>query len=271
MISQWDALLKNLGTWQGSFTRLSPDGQLLEDIPSQVSLTALDNGAEVRQVVRKQPAGAESTELVLQYRSLNRSVLFLENGAFSQGSIQWGPFSQFGAELGLIHQDRRLRLVQLYDKQGHLSQITLIREVLAGGTTPERPQLTLADLLGTWKGAAVTLYPDLRSADRYATQLEITASGHEVEQRLTWCDRTFTSRGQIQGNRLVFPGAASDTQVLLLPDGASSTCPLKVGARQPLMLEVGWLLAPNQRQRLIRRYGEKGDWLSLTLVTEKRC
>ncbi|MDJ0549650.1 MAG: DUF3598 family protein, partial [Microcystis sp. M49637_WE12] len=26
MLSQWECLLKNLGQWQGSFTRLSPQG-----------------------------------------------------------------------------------------------------------------------------------------------------------------------------------------------------------------------------------------------------
>jgi hypothetical protein len=36
------------------------------------------------------------------------------------------------------------------------------------------------------------------------------------------------------------------------------------------VLEVGWLILPNQRQRLVRSYNDKGEWVSLTLVTEQR-
>ncbi|MHC5830307.1 MAG: DUF3598 family protein, partial [Nostoc sp.] len=46
--------------------------------------------------------------------------------------------------------------------------------------------------------------------------------------------------------------------------------PLKVQLRQPLFLEVGWLIQPNLRQRMIRSYNDKGEWVSLTLVSEER-
>jgi hypothetical protein len=58
--------------------------------------------------------------------------------------------------------------------------------------------------------------------------------------------------------------------VLLLPDGASATCPLTLTPRQSFFLEVGWLITPTQRQRLIRRYNAQGGWESLTLVTETK-
>ncbi len=56
----------------------------------------------------------------------------------------------------------------------------------------------------------------------------------------------------------------------MLPDGASATSPLKVQLRQPLFLEAGWLIQPNMRQRMIRSYNDKGEWVSLTLVTEEK-
>jgi hypothetical protein len=59
-------------------------------------------------------------------------------------------------------------------------------------------------------------------------------------------------------------------QVLLLPNGASATSPLKVQVRQSFILEVGWLIQPNLRQRMVRSYNDKGEWVSLTLVTEQR-
>ncbi|MBD0363613.1 MAG: DUF3598 family protein, partial [Coleofasciculus sp. C3-bin4] len=100
MPSQWECLLKNLGEWQGSFTRFSSQGEQLEDTPSVVSLEGLNENQTIRQTLRFLPPDQPVDEKVLEYSSLNRSVLFFENGAFSQGSMQWAPFSEFGAELG---------------------------------------------------------------------------------------------------------------------------------------------------------------------------
>ncbi|HEY9607068.1 MAG TPA: DUF3598 family protein [Allocoleopsis sp.] len=275
MTSQWEYLLKNLGEWQGSFTRFSPQGELLEDIPTVVSLEGLNNNQTIRQIIRRLPPGQPANEKVLEYSSLNRSTLFLDNGAFSQGSIQWGPFSEFGAELGLIEGDRRLRLVQLYNKENQIERLTLIREKLAGTDTPERPPLTVEQLLGEWQGEAMTIYPDLRSPDTYPTHLKIDRQdSNRIVQQLTYgagaSARTISSTAQINGSVLTFDQSALPTQVVLLPDGASSNCPLVVKPGHVFVLEVGWLLQPNRRQRLVRTYSDKGEWVSLTLVREQK-
>ena len=62
----------------------------------------------------------------------------------------------------------------------------------------------------------------------------------------------------------------NDIQVLLLSDGASATCPSLISPRKPFFLEVGWLTSENNRQRLIRNYNDRGEWLSSTLVKEVR-
>ena len=267
MRSQWDALLKNLGEWQGSFTRLSPQGEIKEDIPSIVSLEGLNNNQTIRQTI-----SLGGSETVLEYSSLARTVLFFENGAFSQGSIQLGPFSEFGAELGLIHENRRLRLVQMFDKNLQLDKLTLIREHLAGTQPEQRPPLRVDDLLGEWQGEAVTIYPDWRSSQSYPTkmQLELDSAGR-LRQSLSFGDRTITSTATVSDSIIHFNQEPhKQVQVLLLPDGASATSPLKLQLRQPLFLEVGWLIQPNLRQRMIRSYSDKGEWVSLTLVTERR-
>lgn len=275
MPSQWECLLKNLGEWQGSFTRFSPQGEQLEDTPSVVGLEGLNDNQTIRQIIRRMPPGQPVDEKVLEYSSLSRSVLFLENGAFSQGSIQWAPFSDFGAELGLIEGNRRLRLVQLYDKQSQLSRLTLIREKLAGTDAPERPALTLEQLLGEWQGEAVTIYPDMRSPDTYPTVLKIQREdSNRLVQQLTFgtgaSTRTITSTARIDGSILHFDESPLPTQVLLLPDGASSNCPLSVKPGHSFVLEVGWLPQSDRRQRLVRRYSDKGEWVSLTLVREQK-
>lgn len=268
MKSQWDCLLENLGAWEGSFTRLSPRGELIEAVPSIVSFTPLNDSQTMRQIVRLAPANQPPSEKVLEYSSLARNTLLFENGAFSQGSIQYGPFSEFGAELGLIFGDRRLRLVQLFDKQSQLSGLTLIREKLSGSTTPERSPLQVEDLIGTWQGEAIAIYPDWRSPDAFTTTLEIRRDGDRLHQELKFGERSIRSSAEINGSVLWFD--RSGVQVLLLPDGASSNCPLEIKPRQPFVLEVGWLLKPNLRQRMIRSYSDKGEWTSLTLVTEQK-
>jgi hypothetical protein len=189
MRSQWECLLQNLGEWQGSFTQFSPQGELINDTPTVVSLVGVNNNQMIHQIVR--PVNQPVEEKILEYSSLGRGILFFENGAFSQGSIQLSPVAEFGAELGLIDGDRRLRLVQLFNQKGRLERITLIREHLTGATTAERPPLKLDDLVGEWQGEAVTIYPDWRSPDRYPTQLRIVKNGDgQLIQQLTFFRET---------------------------------------------------------------------------------
>ena len=271
--TQWQRLLKNVGTWQGSFTQLSPRGEVLADTPTEVELAPYDNDQAMRQEVRRYPEGAPPQIQKLDYRTLSRATRFLETGAFSQGSIQWGPFSTFGAELGLIVGDRRLRLVQLFDDTSVLKSITLIRERLQGSKAPERAPLQISDLIGIWQGKAVTEYADLRPEQHSETQLTIEQTGeNQISQSISFGagESLITSTGTVDGHKISFAGT-QPVQVLLLPGGASSTCPSQIAPRQPLFLEVGWLLDAQTRQRLIRSYDAAGAWISLTLVTEKKA
>src|SRR6476646_5281560 len=281
MKSQWECLLQNLGEWQGSFTQLAPNGQVLADTPTLVAFEAINNNQTMRQLVRRflpNQNGSEELEIqdkVLEYSSLNRGTLFFESGAFSQGSLQLGPFAEFGAELGLIAGNQRLRLVQLFNREGNLHQLTLIRETRAGTEVVEQPPLQLSDLLGEWQGEAVTIYPDWRSPDRYPTQLKLHQdSADQLVQQLTFgigdTARTITSTARIDGSILYFDQSAQAVQVLFLPNGASSNCPQHLKVGQPFVLEVGWLIEPCLRQRMVRRYDAQGGWSSLTLVTERK-
>lgn len=278
MKAQWDCLLQNLGSWHGSFTRFSPQGELVGETPTIVSLEGYNENRSIRQVVRRLTTPPEDT--VLEYSTLSRSALFLETGAFSQGSMQFGPFSEFGAELGMIEVeannqpgDRRLRLVQLFNKNSQLHQITLIREHREGTTATESPPLTVDDLIGQWQGEAVTVYPDWREPTTCATSLRLQREGRDrLTQQLTWgtTGQTLTSTATLNGSVLTFSDSAQPIQVLLLPGGASATGPTQLTPRTAFFLEAGWLLQPNLRQRLIRSYDNKGEWISLTLVTEHK-
>jgi hypothetical protein len=70
-----------------------------------VTLEGLEKDTLVRQTVSTFPLGESPSEKVFEYRSLNRATSCFEAGAFSQGSMQWSPFAEFGAELGLVAGD----------------------------------------------------------------------------------------------------------------------------------------------------------------------
>jgi hypothetical protein len=271
-ISQWDSLLLNLGSWKGSFTRLSPEGNLQDDIPTLVSLEGLNQNQTMRQTI--QHFSSETGELiqnkVLEYSTLNRSTLFFENGAFSQGSIQFSPVAEFGAELGFIWGDRRLRLVQLFAPNQPLPHLTLIREHRLNTPVAERPPLTVDQLLGEWQGEAVTLYPDRSPPVRYSTTLSVTLESNDrLRQHLTAPQLELTSTAQINGSILLFDQGKYPVQVLLLPDGTSSNTPVTIPRGQLFVLEAGWLIEATLRQRMIRSYDAQGRWSSLTLITER--
>lgn len=270
-MNQWQRFLKNLGDWRGSFTQFSPQGVVLNDTPTRVTLEGVDNNTLVQQRVFKYPPGEPHPDPIeLNYRTLGRNILFFEDGAFSFGSVQFSPVSDFGAEQGFIHHQRRLRLVQLF-KNGEFSGGTLIREVLNGVEIPESAPLTVEELIGQWRGTVTTEYPDFRTPEPYESHLVISRQGNQLQQSLTTSDWQLSSTGEIEGdNRILFSRASEPRQLLLLPDGASCLCPLTIPRQKPFFLEIGWRLGEGVRARLLRNYDATGQWLSSTQIIEEK-
>lgn len=268
MRSQWACFLENLGIWYGSFTRYSPLGELGEDKPTIVSLIGQQSNTKVHQTVEY--LNNPSRNVTLDYQNLNRSILFFEDGAFSQGTTQYAPFSQFGGEFGFRCGDRRLRLVVMYDINSAIDYLVLIREALQHATSSERPHLSVDQLVGTWIGEAVSLSIDYLKPETVRTQLTIETTDSGIQQSLIYGDRTLRSAAKLDGSRLLFDDGPQQFQLLMLPDGASLNCPRQIQLGAPFVIEVGWLLAPDRRQRLMRTYDAKGGWTGATLVTEQR-
>ncbi len=185
--SNWDNLLQHQGRWSGSFTRLSPQGVVVEDRSTTISIECQNNSQTIRQTNQYAPVGDRPAKTkILEYNSLNRGILIFPDGSFSQGSLQFSPISEFGAELGFIRGDRRLRLVQIFnptDGESQLTRLTLIREQRQGTDAPERPPLTVDDLLGSWLGEVTTLYADWRSPNTSSSQLTIHLEGDRPAPR----------------------------------------------------------------------------------------
>ena len=286
--SQWDCLRENLGEWHGSFTQFSPDGIELKDTPSVLVLEESPGSQTIRLVLTRSPVDAPVHEMVrsFSYPGPGWTVPFFETGAFSQGSLQWAPVGQFGAELALRSGDRRLRFVQLFegtaDSKSHLTDITLIRETRAGCHESPSPTLTVDALVGHWVGKAVTRYPSGADATVVDTDLRIAVDGPTLTQTLMFGAganaRTVESSGRIEGNSLWFGQGQSAYRVLILPGGGSVVSPRVIERdcqrhgepKRAFLLEAGWMITPTYRQRLVRQYNEKGEWVSLTLVEEYR-
>lgn len=274
MASQWDNLLKNIGEWQGSFTQFSPDGKQLDDTPSLLILEGLRDNKAMRLTLNRFPKNRSPYELKSEFSSINRSMLVFADGTFSKGSMQWSPVSEFGGEFGLKTDNERLRLVQLYTRESQLQSITLIREKLAGTNPPERPPLTPEQLIGEWQGEAIALYPDWRE-EPTTTHLKVEKeSSDRLRQTLSFgtgsTAQTLQSTARIEGSVLHFEEGKIPYQILLLPNGASSNCPRAIAPRQRFILELGWLVTPELRVRLIRNYSDRGEWVNSILVREKK-
>jgi hypothetical protein len=274
MESNWGNFLKNLGTWEGLFTQVSTDGELLDSTPSILTLEGLEDNQLVRFRVRRfanNTSEQPTVDNVQEYRSLGRQAVFFDTGAFSKGSLQVAPFAEFVAEYGFVSGDRRSRLVQLFDKQGGFASLTLIREIRSGTDAIMRPELTVEQLVGKWEGTAVTVFSDWKPSETAVVSLEINqVNGGYLQQQLSFGSRTIASTARIEGNRLHFEEGVTPRRVLLLPDGVSSNTPLEISHRQPFFVEAGWLLSDNERQRLIRSYNDKGEWISSTHVVEHK-
>jgi Domain of unknown function (DUF3598) len=273
MNSNWDNFLQNLGEWHGSFTTFSPAGEILSSTKSILNLVGSEDNKLVKFRVRRY--GDEgynmppTTDFEEEYRTIGRQNVFFDNGAFSKGTIQISPVSDFAAEYGFVAQDRRLRFVQLFDMERNFSKVVLIREFLADTEPVEQPPLTVDRLIGRWIGKATTAYADLRNAEVVETCLEIQKIGSDkLQQTLTFGDRSISSTALIADQILIF--ADTNREILLLPDGGSSNVPLQINSRTPVFVEAGWLVTDNERQRLLRNYNDRGEWVSSTHVIERK-
>lgn len=282
MKSQWDCIRANLGEWHGSFTRFSLDGEVQTDTPSVLTLAEQPDGSIELVLVRTPPEGSPD-EMIRSFHPPGPGPLvpFFETGAFCQGSTFWSSQARNGAELALTTPERRVRLVLLYAGLGgcsRLSEITLIRESRALSGAVESAPLTVEQLVGTWEGESVSLFPDGRELAGIQSRLTVQRVGDRLEQSLTvkggiggaGGDRTLTSTARIEGNQLLFESGPFPIQVLLLPGGASANGPLEVPVGEAFFLEVGWMVAPGDRQRLMRRYDDQGNCESVTLTRERK-
>jgi Domain of unknown function (DUF3598) len=278
MKSQWECVLENLGEWVGSFTTVTPQGELIEDIPSIIKLTGIRDNQAVHLVLNRFYPLPNSTETYAKEVVWDFSTppgigaIYFETGAFSSGALVVNIGVKTIAEFSLRAGDRRFRMIQTFDIAQQLDRVTFVREHLKGTTTPEQPHLDIADLLGIWTGIATTLYADDRPAIEAKIQstLRVNDTGYQLIENDLLINLTVDP--DTSGAKLWHFIDRSDSQsyqLLLLPDRGYSITPTKIKLGHAFMLEIGWIHQTNQRQRLVRRYDSSGKWESATFFVEQ--
>ena len=277
MKSQWECVLENLGEWVGSFTTVTAQGELIEDIPSVIKLAGMRDNQSVHLVLNRFYPLPNSTEkyakeVVWDFSTPpGVSVIYFETGAFSSGA----PVVYIGvktiAEFSLIAGDRRFRMIQTFDLAQQLDRVTFVREQLQGATTPERPPVDIADFVGTWTGIATTSYADQRPSIETNTRstFSVSDTGYQLVEQDHAIDLTVTP--DLPSPRLwqfTDDRDHQSYQMLLFPDGGYAITPAKISLEHPFYLEIGWIYQTGQRQRLVRRYDSSGKWESVTFMAE---
>jgi hypothetical protein len=271
MKSQWDCVLENLGEWVGSFTAFSPQGAEIEDIPSIISLVGKEGNQTIELVLKRFYPVAGSSELESKSVAMNFSApdpgaVFFAPGAFSSGQVSVNLGTRAIGEFCLVGIDRRCRLVQVYNSALQLERVTLIREQRQGTNAPECPPLTVSDLIGTWSSSEASGSQDgktIASVPKKTKSIFIT-----TDRGYQWDDDVLISLTASSDRLLQFDLDDQSYQMLLLPDSAYSICPTQIIPGHPFYLEMGWLLSPELRHRLIRRYDSTGKWNSTSFIVE---
>ena len=277
MKSQWECVLENLGEWVGSFTTVTPQGELIEDISSIIKLAGIRDNQAIHLVLNRFYPLPNSTEKyakeVVWYFSTPPGIgaIYFETGAFSSGGLTVYLGAKTISEFSLRAGDRRFRMIQTFDISQRLDRVTFVREQLQGTTTPERPQLEIAELVGTWNGIATTLYADNRPAIESNTRsiFKVSHTSYQLIEQDRSIDLTVDP--DVPGARVWHFINSSDSQsyqLLLLPDGGYSIAPTQIELGHAFCLEIGWIHQTNQRQRLVRRYDSTGKWESATFIEE---
>lgn len=275
MTNQWENFLQNLGTWRGSFTTMTLAGEVLKDIPSILEIQPVNGDRQHIQLDLNYFAsggydGAPTKTIQQNFQSLSPLMAFAETGAFSIGPSAYFGVGTFVAEFNFVAGDRRQRMVHFFDVHGNFEKLVLIREFREGTPTPEKPPLTVDQLVGTWAATSYTYGANLPNPVVGQSQLQFKIVGDYLQQSIDLEQRQIQTKALIVGNNQLKFTSDNPRQITLLPDGGSINVPLKLSHSTAFFVEVGWLLSPNLRQRIMRNYDASGKYTNSTFITEKR-
>lgn len=281
MLSQWQCIRQNIGTWYGSFTKFSPDGEQLKDTPSVLTLKETKLDQTMQLVLKRMPTGGTTDVTTRSFSAPGPApyVCFFESGAFTQGSAQWRAFTQFGAEMCLKVGDRRARFVIMYesgvDGSAQLEYVVLIRETQTDGLQFSEPVMIPEYIMGNWQGTLsvlpATMSPMIEGVSAWhfdPSSLKCRSTfGEQVVQLLL--TKELTKEQTALDDIVLFKGDL-DYRLISLPNGTYCLVPSAIEKATKFWIEVGWLRADRMRSRLIRYYDPRGVWTHSALIEDRQ-
>lgn len=246
----WNAFWRHhLGEWQGSWTRYTPSGEVIETFASSRRFTA--DSAQTKVVQRNiyDYADGRSIRREWNFNSVDHSLasgfahpvsdtmrgLALDNGAAAWmiPHLERNQIAPF--ELFLVDGDIRHSVGVLYGTDGHLVRTTSIREERG-----DRSSKSWTDFIdqeepwnpnGRWQGKESQIRADL---SRMPTK----------QSSWQWKETEQTNH--------------------FFPDGIILRCPDQIVAGQPFSVRVVWLVNNNALQTLIVDYDSEAQLIAVT-------
>ena len=287
--SQWNALKENIGVWYGSFEQYAPNGELVKDTPSVLTL-AEENEQTLALTLERMPAGEPKkvNNLTFTYPGPAPYTYFFASGAFSQGSSQWSSFGQFVTEFSMKVRDRRIRFVIAYDSTqsytSALKYVTLICETQEGGAQFNKQSPNLQQLSGAWQGEGEILDPITGSFSPQKESIWMLLKPSEAAYALR-CEEqvgesyaidavsvesTENADGAAAVTTFESKNNAQQYQLMQLSKGAYCFLPKEIRQNDEFRIEVGWVSEQGERSRFIRYYDTRGVWTHSALIHDQQ-
>ena len=252
----WHAFWNNhLGTWKGSWTRYTPEGDVKESFASTREFTANSATTEIVQNNRYRYADGRSRHKQWSYNvkdhnqrdgfahpaSIPMRGLALDNGAAAWliPSLEPNQFTPF--ELFLMDGDRRHSVGVLYGKNGKLIRTASIREQRGGPSTM------------SWTASINQQQP-------WHPRRQWQGEKHQIRKDLSR-DATRKSfwhwKDQDQ----------SEQSNHYLPYRIILRCPERLTPNQPFSIQVIWMLNDDALQTITARYNTNFELIGVTHQT----
>ncbi|MEN9225833.1 MAG: DUF3598 family protein [Thermostichus sp. HHBFW_bins_43] len=266
MKTQKQCLALHLGEWHGLFSDYRPtaDGwELSGQKRSRITFETLDSPSAAESSGAASGIRQTNTYYPLQgsptlgnshswvYQDFSAGLRFFSEGSFSNGRVQLAPFSDFAVEQGFLWGDRKARVVQQWDAQGRLVEVTTILEERgqmldpAGVSPPISKEQLRERLQGQWRGIAQSF----AAGDYHPSEREVCFSG--AEWMSDWDP---------------LPGG------LWIAGPDPLPMPTTHGDRS-FSVSLSWFPRPEdgrQGLRLIRDYDARGAWQRVTLIRAEK-
>lgn len=283
MVSQWQCIRPNIGTWYGSFMQFSSDGKLVKDTPSVLTLAETELGKTMTLTLVRSPASEPEKVNNLTFTAPGPApyVYFFENGAFAQGSSQWSSFGQFGTEFSLkVSEDQRVRYVIMYEGTpsytSRIKYVTLICETGTEGKKFSASNMTTQQLFGQWKGTVEVLNNggalEQRGSSEWTFGEDLQLFCQEALEKGKQSLSVAAQLEETENNVVALKGTDStelDYQLMNLPNGAYCLLPQEIKKDCAFRIEVGWKSVEGVRARFIRYYDTRGVWTRSALIEDR--